>query len=378
MNKRCIFDAIREDRVSSRREIARLFALRSTSVSEIVGELIEYGLVTEVAGRTSGRGRPANVLVANTRTLAVMVFQVISQSVKATIVDIAGSVLLAKSHCISLGCNNAEMHGVLTQLLESCIEQVPQETELTGVAFSLSGVLDVTASRWMFCSRWPALAGLELESVIGKRRLDIAVTRNLDAELHARLYCEAVDDDDGTLILHWGYGIGTAYAIGGRTVNAEAGRFGEIGHWRMMTPDGALCRCGRHGCLETVASLWALHPRFKERWPNTSIDETKFGEQAHEYDLLQVPEMNEALDAMVVGLANLCRILFPRNVIISGPFTVNAAVWEIFNERFHEESGLAGSNRPQLISGQRNEELELEGAARPLLDQALERRLGNV
>src|SRR5438093_6025566 len=54
-----------------------------------------------------------------------------------------------------------------------------------------------------------------------------------------------------------GRGIGAGVVLGGELFHGDGFGAGEIGH-TTVEPDGAECRCGRFGCLETVASSWAI------------------------------------------------------------------------------------------------------------------------
>jgi predicted NBD/HSP70 family sugar kinase len=51
--------------------------------------------------------------------------------------------------------------------------------------------------------------------------------------------------------------VGCAHYIGGKLYRGENGGAGEIGHC-LADPDGVLCRCGRIGCLDTVAGFDAI------------------------------------------------------------------------------------------------------------------------
>jgi glucokinase len=57
-----------------------------------------------------------------------------------------------------------------------------------------------------------------------------------------------------------GTGIGAAIVFDGRLYRGATDAAGEIGHVTVV-PDGELCGCGRHGCLETVASGRAIAVR---------------------------------------------------------------------------------------------------------------------
>ncbi len=52
-------------------------------------------------------------------------------------------------------------------------------------------------------------------------------------------------------------GVGGAFIIDGQLLDGESGNAGHVGHLNVI-PDGRLCSCGSHGCLEAEASGWAI------------------------------------------------------------------------------------------------------------------------
>lgn len=369
-----LFRAVAEGRVGSRKEISDLFALRSSTVSELVGDLLEAGLLAETQARSGGRGRPAHLLVANPNRLAVIVFRVASQSVRAAAVNLAGQAIATESADVPVACDNDGMAVTFRDLGARIMSRIPGHAGLAGMSFSLSGVVDTASQRWLFSSRWPRLQSLDVGQAVQGLNLPVVVSRNLDVELGARL-ARSDDRAGGTLLLHWGYGIGASFALDGIPVNGGEGRFGEIGHCRVSAAGAAPCRCGRSGCLETLASLWALQPALSDRWPLLEIDEAALARQVRTIDLLSLPAMDRAVDQVVVALANLCRILFPRRIILSGPFVANPRLWAEFHRRFQAEGVLTGVEAPDLLADQRSGDLELEGAASSLLTAATARLL---
>ena len=59
------------------------------------------------------------------------------------------------------------------------------------------------------------------------------------------------------LLVTLGTGVGSGFVVGGRLVYGHDGFAGELGHV-IVEPDGRSCGCGRHGCLETYASVTGL------------------------------------------------------------------------------------------------------------------------
>jgi predicted NBD/HSP70 family sugar kinase len=65
-------------------------------------------------------------------------------------------------------------------------------------------------------------------------------------------------------------GVGAGIIADGRPLSGHRGYVGEIGHLRLV-PDGPLCGCGRHGCLEALASLPAIVSRVARAGPAPSV-----------------------------------------------------------------------------------------------------------
>ncbi len=53
-------------------------------------------------------------------------------------------------------------------------------------------------------------------------------------------------------------GLGAGIVMGGVLQRGSLGASGEIGHTKTAAARGMKCRCGDVGCVETVASGWAL------------------------------------------------------------------------------------------------------------------------
>ncbi len=75
---------------------------------------------------------------------------------------------------------------------------------------------------------------------------------------------------------------------------------------------------------------------------------------------------------MARSLANVCRLLFPKRVIMTGPFVANTGVREAFETAFRSEGVIGTLDLPILIADKSSEEYVIHGAVRPLLNLGLE------
>lgn len=367
-----VFAAILSGQAGSRRDVAELLSLRSTSVSGSVAELLDLQLLAETGGPRVGRGRPSQILVASTNSLVTLVFHVISQSLHVVAINLTAQVLFHEHEAAEKDCDNAKLIEKFRLLQQRITARIPKTTRIAGIAFSLSGLIDVATKEWIFSSRWPAMHHLALSDIFPDMSCPVAISRNMDSELRARLYREK----GSALLLHWGYGIGAAFGTPAGHVVTGSDGFGEVGHWH-INGEAAPCRCGRHGCLETTAALWALGPNLMGERFHTGHDEEHLAAEIQALDLSHRPEIDKALHQVIIALGNLCRVFFPHKLIVSGPMMANATLWARFREEFVQENAFIDLPQPELVLGQHSRHYELLGAAGPIFEKSLKVMLGD-
>lgn len=366
-----IYRLILNGAAHSRTDIGRILQLRSTSVSRVVGDLIARRLVIEAVGEASGRGRPPAILVAHTRRIGASVIYVSSQSLSGALVDLNGHLVAERRRAISGDADNAAIAAAMAGLARDLLDAMPPGMSHAGTAVSLSGLIDLRQGQWLLASRWPRMRGLDIASVLAPVAGPVTICRNLDAELRARAAREPESFEGGTILLHWGWGVGLAYAVDGEPF-APTGSFGEIGHWRLGALGKRRCGCGNTACLETGAALWSLLPALRRHWPDLDQDEVRLARQLAGLDLLALPEIEMAASLLARTLANACRLLFPARIAVSGPFSANPQLWARFNTLFRAEGTMDGFAVPELSGVPASHLYEIHGAAAPLLSRAAE------
>ena len=111
--------------------------------------------------------------------------------------------------------------------------------------------------------------------------------------------------------------------LGGRLHHGATGIAGEIGHVQVRG-DGAVCRCGNRGCLETVASgpalLNVLRPAHGE-----GLTLAGMLELAAAGDLGTQRVINDAGRAIGQALGDLCNSLNPSMIVVGGDVSAAGA-----------------------------------------------------
>jgi glucokinase len=142
------------------------------------------------------------------------------------------------------------------------IVEVVQELRLSypveAIGIGAAGWIDEKRSTVLFA---PNLAW-RMEPLRDKlaARIDLPIVVENDANVAAWAefqYGAARDADDSMVMFTIGTGIGGGIVLDGKLVRGAHGIAAELGHI-LVVPDGRLCGCGRHGCVEQYASGSAL------------------------------------------------------------------------------------------------------------------------
>lgn len=184
----------------------------------------------------------------------------------------------------------------------------------------------------------PNLAGWNESIDVGERIsqwLDVPVALGNDANvglLGEWIAGSAVGFDD-VLGVWMGTGIGGGLILGGAPFNGAHGAAGEIGHV-IIRAGGAMCTCGRRGCVEAYAgrrSMAATARSMMERAGRESRlfeiqdeeDKTRptskvWVKALDEGDELATKLFSEAVEAIGIGVASVANVLDLQRVVIGG------------------------------------------------------------
>jgi fructokinase len=120
----------------------------------------------------------------------------------------------------------------------------------------------------------------------------------------------------------FGTGCGGGVSMGGRIHNGPNGLGGEWGHtalpWAAGSEyPGALCYCGRHGCLETWISGTGLEWDFA-RTSSRNLRGAEIVQAAESGDEEAEQALQRLIDRMARGLSTVVNVLDPDAIVLGG------------------------------------------------------------
>jgi predicted NBD/HSP70 family sugar kinase len=321
-----LLEILRECGSMTRPQVARLTGMSIGGVRPLVARLLDDGhLVERPAPPRSdrGRGRPGTVLVPIVPDGVVLGFDFGHAHIAVASADLTGTALLERREVVDVDHHAAEALDIAAQLAQELLgPSVPAQSVRQGVA-GVPGPVgrDGRMTSSTIVASWWDLA--IAEQLAGRLGLDPAVidVRN-DAHLGAlgeHRFGAGVRRTD-MVYVKASHGLGAGLILRGQLYRGAHGVTGELGH-AIVQPDGALCRCGARGCLETIVSVGSIDAQL--RFVRGSGDTGSLADvDRHPAARRIVVEAGRALGR---ALADVCNLLNPELLVLGGELAAAGA-----------------------------------------------------
>jgi predicted NBD/HSP70 family sugar kinase len=333
-HKRRIYDEIRSHPGISRNRISRICRIRPSTVSELVAQLLGDDLVTESHGESPhGQGRPEIALYPANSRFVVVGIHIVSKQLKAILMDTSETRLAEATLLLPDDLDNDTFVSNVVDVVRYLVEKRPPHAEAIGVTVIVPGLVRFDPRSWVLTTRFPNIRHVSIDRLERALEMRVVFRRALDADLQYLLLKNSVFREGGTLLFHWGYGIGAAYAYNGLIMESNKGSVLEIGHFRYNTDAIERCVCGLMGCLETEAALWALIPALETAVGPIPEDEDAFEVTRAVQRLAATPAFDQAVESVSRAVASLHAILNPNRFLFVGPFTESSEIVQRIRDR---------------------------------------------
>jgi len=335
VNTSIVLNVLRLQAPISRAELAAKTRLNRSTVSNIINELIDEGLVLELDTMESKIGRPGIALALKPEAGAVVGAEIGVGFISVILTDFVANILWRKWIEISPSKPQIEIISEAEKLIDQALA-VAQEKNLCllGIGLGVPGLVNTRKGELLFA---PNLGWKNVPlRLMWNQRFHLPLYVENEANLAALgEYYFGVGREVGNLIyLSSGVGLGGGLIINGKLFKGGFGLAGEIGHIQ-RDPEGEMCGCGRRGCWETQVSPRAVLQRVKraiEAAPDTVLTKYVNDDQnkltfnlvvdcALQGEQLCLSALEEVGKNLGTGIADLANIFNPEMVVIGGAFS---------------------------------------------------------
>ena len=218
----------------------------------------------------------------------------------------------------------------LMQTIAGAVSEVKDGYEVGGVCIAVPGLIMSSVNTVVFSPNLHEIENIRLDEEIGGRiGMRVTVENDANAAAWGEFRFGAGSDVDHQIFVTLGTGVGGGIISHGVLLRGAQGSGGELGHVT-LDPDGPVCGCGNHGCLEALASGTAIGRRAREvanDRPNSALGQLAVERQvlgedvtrlAREGDEASVWVLKETGRWLGIGLAGFVNIFNPEVIAVGG------------------------------------------------------------
>lgn len=226
-----------------------------------IEELIDAHWVRPVGRIPRTGGRPATLYGLDDRAYLILGVHLELPGIHFALTNPAGEII---NHQHLLGETDIRPNGVVRLIVDHVNRLKTQyaERQLLGLGIATPGYVDPSSGAILSIGRAPQWQAFplkaRLEADVG---LPVIVENDIDCMTFAEIGDGGFNDIEDMIYLGFTEGVKASFLLQGQLYKGPFGNAGLIGHTTVVE-DGRLCTCGKHGCLETVASVRAINSLF--------------------------------------------------------------------------------------------------------------------
>jgi N-acetylglucosamine repressor len=332
-----VLDAVRRYSPISRSRLVQEVPLSRATISSIVNEMLDLGLLSEAGLARSTGGRRPTLLEYHPEARTAVGVTMFGAQVTAVLTDLDGRPVERQERQWN-GRSPESLVDVMIQTVQD-VCALTDRGRVLGVGAGLPGVVDVARGTVVgaVSMGWngdPVEARRLMEEAVG---LPVIVVNRSRVAALGELRARADRDIRSLVYAFVGQGIVAGIVLDGEIYFGTSFAAGEIGHTTVVA-DGPLCGCGNHGCLETFASEGAIVARAiaraREVHDSTMHQATGGNLQlltleaivkcARDGDAAALEVLEETGMYLGIALAGAVNILNPEMLVLGGPVGCSA------------------------------------------------------
>lgn len=333
INKQIVLNYVRDRAPISRAEIARETALQRSTVSAIVDDLHDAGLIEEIGTGDSTGGRKPTLLKIKTGVPAALGVDVTPRQTTVAVADLSGKILKKETFPTLPD---------IERMTEQIVAKVVKYAKLYDkynleVGISIPGIADQVNENAVYIPYFQWSDWDIVRQITRHTNLPVVIDNDANATALAELWFgeEKIRRHRNFITVLVSEGIGTGIVFDGQIYRGESGAAGEFGHMIVGENAPVKCSCGSRICWEAHASEKASVKRFEKMNGNSrkgSVSFEQLIDYAHQGEPSAVAALTETARFLGIGISNLIVGFSPQAVVISGNIV---RAWELIKDEIN-------------------------------------------
>lgn len=328
-NQKRIFSLIYHNNDISRAKLAQKTGLSPTTVSALVDDLIDSGLVfTKGAGKKATSGRKPIMLEVNSDRYQIACITWRKTAFQYTLYDLKCNEIESMTVPIN---HNGDYAGAIHHIIENESQKMERD-KLLSLCISVPAIIDYKTKK-IISTVLDLCANYDFATEIKKRFPNTPIMIGNESAFFAygeKEYSSTIPVDN-LVYININDGVGAGIVYNGEVFKGSYGTAGEFGHMS-IDMNGPQCSCGNKGCIERLINYQAIIARVQQEikdggysvvkgYCDGNLDSINFKmicKALEEDDALVSEIIDDIAKKLAFGINNVISIFNPEEVVIGG------------------------------------------------------------
>lgn len=301
----------------SRVDLSKRTGLSKMTVTTLVGEYLQSGIIRECGTSETQTGRKPILLEAVPESLLTLGVHIGRDFIMAGIVDLCGNVRSFEHIPLPQILSRESLISGVLLLCERSLASVEQR-RVWGIGVSSIGPLDVKNGTIV---NPPDFNGIEdvpiVDALAEKYPLPVYMENDMCVSALAELYFGKGKDYDRFVYMGVSAGVGGGIVLDRKLYRGSRGLAAVLGHLTVV-PGGLPCECGSRGCLEVYGSVRAALRTARELGAREDLTWSLLLESARQGDPICLEALDNMYHYLELALLNVANTLDVDCIFLGG------------------------------------------------------------
>jgi len=328
-NRELVLKTIYNYRPISRADIANITGLTPASITKIVNEFLDIGVVHEISKGKTFSGRKPVFIDINSDSYFIIGVYIARKSISGIITNLNADILKRVVYDKSL-LESPNLPDEVIKLIEELLKTSGiNKKKVLGIGMAVPGPINSKSGELIYrnLSEGPPYVWMRVpltEAVLERFEIPVFADNDSNASAVGESWFGNGMGFKNFILINFGEALGGGLVLKSRLYRGEDDIVGEIGH-TTVDINGPKCDCGNYGCLELFTKNKAIIGKYNmliKKYPDSELagERVTRVEDIYNFKDKNDPIYKEILDHQTTylgtGVINMINILNPQAVII--------------------------------------------------------------
>src|SRR5690554_1695206 len=327
-NRSTLLRLLRENEYACRKDLAEMSGLTGATVTNLIRDLINIGLVSEARDYSGTRIRNSVPLKMNYENFLIIGVSLRRGFLSLAVSDLSGMVIEKQKLVVDFKESVQSVLNVICGEVQNYIDKYQSKGKIIGLGLSLPGPLNLKKGEIPYLTNFPGWKDVQVKKILkNKFKLPLIIDDVANAAAIAEKWFGQGRKYHNIISILVSRGVGAGVILDEKIYHGAFGFAGEIGHVSIDF-HGPKCECGNHGCLELYCSILTLLKKAQEIYGVNIItgfeDLTERVKNGDKNLCNLIVDNGKYLGYAVVNLVN---IFNPELIVLHGDMTRFGDLW---------------------------------------------------